>query len=289
MRQIRAGALVTLGYFARTSMAMTSLPPPVVPAGDELAAQVARLAAELAAQEGLLAMVTHELRNPLHSLGLQLGAARASAESGRHDEAGRRLAKAEQSLARYTARATVLLELLRSGVRRYPAVPRPCDLAVLLHDCLDGLRSQADYHGVALRPMLPARCDACTDPLALEQAVGNLVLNAIKHAHASRVEVSLQPQGDGWVSIVVADDGVGLPPEERERLVGAGAAGVHPRAGKGSGLGLWIVREMVRALGGTIAVAAGTPSGSRFVLRVPLNLQSESTADDANPFERPHP
>ncbi|HWP18355.1 MAG TPA: HAMP domain-containing sensor histidine kinase [Burkholderiaceae bacterium] len=263
------------------------------PPDDELA----RLRLELVRRDELLAMVAHELRNPLHSLGLQLGAARASGEAGHHGEALRRIEKAEQALARYTARATVLLDLLRSGARHYPVVPREADLAELLTAVADSIRSQADYHGVHLRLDLPMSCIARTDALALEHAVGNLLLNAVKHSGGTQVVLSLTLPSPGMAEIVVADDGRGLTAPEAQRLLRtASVPGLAPTAvdarshpGKGSGLGLWIVRELVRALGGTITVATDVPRGSRLALRVPLNLQSESTADDIHRLDRPHP
>ena len=101
------------------------------------------------------------------------------------------------------------------------------------------------------------------------QVVRNLLANARRHA-SSAVTVTLH-QVDGTVELVVADDGPGIPADERarvfERFVRLDDA--RARDAGGSGLGLAIVREVVRAHGGSVAVHSSPSGGARFVVRLP--------------------
>ncbi len=102
----------------------------------------------------------------------------------------------------------------------------------------------------------------------LGRAVRNLLDNAGRHA-ASRIEVTLV-ETDGNAVLTVADDGPGVPPEERDRIFERFARhdASRRRADGGTGLGLAIVREVATAHDGTIELAPGP--GARFILRLPL-------------------
>jgi signal transduction histidine kinase len=111
---------------------------------------------------------------------------------------------------------------------------------------------------------------ASIDVLRLDQAVANLIDNALKFA-AHRIDVAVFEQ-DGWVAVSVADDGVGIAPEDLphvfERLYVARARPTPKESG--SGLGLAIVRELVGAMGGHVAARspahdAGHASGAGVV------------------------
>jgi len=106
------------------------------------------------------------------------------------------------------------------------------------------------------------------DPQLVQQAVSNLIENAIRHSGSKDVIVSLSACG-GEARVAVEDHGIGIPPDERERVFerfhrvdAARAAGSG-----GAGLGLSIVRGIARLHGGEVSLEPASPSGCRFVLR----------------------
>jgi signal transduction histidine kinase len=235
-----------------------------------LASELARLEHLLAEREALAALVGHELRNPLHGLSLQLALARVTARG--HLEGESQIAKAQAMLLRYSTRVTVLLDLLRLGGSGYPLAPRPLDLAALVGSVLDALGPEAAHWHVELRLHAPDRLPVASDPMVVEQILQNLVLNAFKHAGAAHVEVRLRRVGERAV-ISVRDDGRGIEPALRGRLLqGERPLGEAAPGRGGSGLGLWIVRKLVAALGGDVRLRSAPGAGSVFTVRLPLSL-----------------
>lgn len=229
----------------------------------------AGLQRELALRDDLLAMLAHELRNPLHALSLQLALARLGAERGDLADTLGRIGKAQRSLERYADRVTVLLDLVgrREG---YPSQPGMIDPADVLADVVDALTPEARYHQVTLhyeRPDGPAR--TCLDPLVLEQIVENLLLNAFKHSSGTDVHLRLSRLDEGWHVLEVADNGRGISVEDQERVFAKHEVAGNRDKASGTGLGLWIVRRLCEVLGGSVALYSGPGQGCRFTVRFP--------------------
>jgi signal transduction histidine kinase len=244
-------------------------------AGDELdalAAAVNTMAAELARARSLerqfLMSVSHDLRTPLTSI---RGYAEAIADGTAPDpvRAGGVIAAEARRLERLVRD---LIDLARLDARRFSLDVRTIDVRPVVAATVEAFRPAAADTGVILTfspaEDLPA-VDA--DPERLGQVVANLLDNALKYARSS-VTVSATPDG-GDVLITVDDDGPGIAPEEIprvfERLYTAGRAPL--RAAAGSGLGLAIVRELVEAMGGSVA-ACSPPPGATAGARVAVRL-----------------
>ena len=232
-------------------------------------ARAERLEREIAERDDLLAIAGHELRNPLHALSLQLTLARTGAQANGEAETAARLAKAQTMLLRYSNRVTLLMDLIRSQRGIYPLNPQRVDLNTLLAGITDGLQQEARFRGVMLTMDMPVRCHVIADPLLVEQIVDNLLINAFKHAACSEVRLTLHPPAEGELRISVADNGRGIALEDQARIFGKfGVAQVSPRGG-GTGLGLWIVRQLAATLGGTVTLTSSPGAGSVFTLHLP--------------------
>jgi signal transduction histidine kinase len=230
--------------------------------------EIERLKQEVEERDDLLAFAAHEMRNPMHTLSLQLASARAAAEAGRITEVVERIGRAQSTLARYVERATVLLELahLRSGA--YPVVVRQVDLVGLLRGIAENARNDAEHHRIALRLDLPGNCTIRTDPSALEHVLGNLLSNAFKHSGASSVVLALLP-GEQRVEICIADDGRGIALQDQQRIFHKFDRGSRAQGHGGSGLGLWIALQLAQALGGTLSLDSAPGRGCAFTLSIP--------------------
>ena len=243
------------------------------PEAESLRAELLRLRQEISEREDFLAFVAHELRNPMHALSLQLASARTLAESNGPSGAAiaARIAKTQATLERYIARSTVLLDVAQHQYRHYPVATQRVDVAPLLARILESSRAEADYHGTALR-LDTQPCLVDTDPLALEHIVGNLVSNACKHAQCSEVVLTLRAEQDS-ARIIVSDNGRGISEADQLRVFDKYDRGARPSLGAGSGLGLWIARQLIHALDGTISLESRLNEGCRFVLTLPLTTQ----------------
>jgi signal transduction histidine kinase len=116
----------------------------------------------------------------------------------------------------------------------------------------------------------PEQLEAVVDPVRFEQVVTNLLQNAVKFSpEGGVVTVELARGGDGGVRLSVTDQGVGVPPGEREHVFER----FHQAHGAGHlsglGLGLYVSREIVALHGGLVWIEQPAHSGSRFVVALP--------------------
>ncbi|HUP06477.1 MAG TPA: ATP-binding protein [Caldimonas sp.] len=234
----------------------------------------ARGAAERASRmkDEFLATLSHELRTPLSAI-LGWTHLLARQPAGRVD-----VAKAVATIER-NARAQAkliedLLDVSRIAAGKLRLEPGPVAIAALVDAVVASLRPTAESNGVTLetRPFDP-QVEITADAARLQQAVWNLVSNAVKfsapHGH---VVVALRTER-GWLELSVSDDGAGIDPGflphvfDRFRQADASAA----RAQGGLGLGLAIVRSMVELHGGSVHARSDGPGrGATFTIRIPF-------------------
>jgi signal transduction histidine kinase len=124
-----------------------------------------------------------------------------------------------------------------------------------------------------------------TDPHRLDQIMRNLVENALKFSPPEmevRIEAIVR---DDWFQLAVADQGVGIPPEDLPRIFDRFHQVGHAmtREIEGAGLGLYITKRLVEAMGGTITVASVAGQGSTFRIWLPTDLESANGQDFAEP------
>jgi signal transduction histidine kinase len=140
-----------------------------------------------------------------------------------------------------------------------------CDATEVVRAAAEAFSPQARDLGIELDIRSGAALAVDLDAERLAQIVANLLENALKYAN-TRVQVYAAPQDAAHFSVVVGDDGPGIPPEQRalvfERLYTLRDA---PGRAVGTGLGLAIVRELAAAMGGSAAV----DEQSRFVVTLP--------------------
>jgi signal transduction histidine kinase len=147
---------------------------------------------------------------------------------------------------------------------------------VQLNDWLAGVlapwEAAARQRGLDWAVDIPSNLPAATmDPDRMAQALGNILSNAIKFTPAHGQVSTTVNLAEGLLSIQVADTGVGIPGDERERIFQPFYRGVQGRRiVEGMGLGLSIARDIVAAHGGEIKVEGRPGSGALFLLQIPV-------------------
>ncbi|TDB80698.1 HAMP domain-containing histidine kinase [Actinomadura sp. KC216] len=239
---------------------------PVPDSRDEIAglatttnATLAALEDSVARQRGFVADASHELRSPIASLRTQLEVAAAHPEL--LDVEG-----LAEDVVRLQDLAADLLLLARidAGDR---APERPVALGRLVQDELDR-RAPGDR--------LPVQASIKGDPHVmgvpgrLARVIGNLLDNAQRHADGA-VRLTLREEA-GTAVVIVADDGPGVPPADRERIFERFVRldDARSRDEGGAGLGLAIARDLVTAHGGTLTVGEAPGGGALFEVRLPV-------------------
>lgn len=267
--------------------------------GDEVAAlarRFNRMAADLEARvrelqqadesrRQLLADVSHELMTPLTAIRgylETLSLPRAVPDEGTRE---RYLRIVTEETLRLEAIIGDLLELARlesgGGDLRRERVP----VSHLFGRAVDRHETRTVERDLTLETSIAPGADVVVgDERRLEQAVQNLVANAIRHTPpGGRIRLEARPAA-GAVEIIVSDTGPGIPPEHLERIFDRFYrvdAARDPRTG-GSGLGLSIVRAVVERHGGTISATNGPEGGARFVIRLPGGGTNGRDFDGAN-------
>jgi signal transduction histidine kinase len=245
----------------------------------ELLEQNERLRASEQAKSDLISMISHELRTPLSSVlgftGLLLQRDFPPDEERRYleivDTEARRLAE--------LAADFLDVQLLEEGRLEFDLAP--VDAAELVRGQAELFFAHQDTHELELDvPPGPATVAADRDRIA--QVVANLLSNAIKYSpEGGRVLVRLHAD-DNWVRMSVADEGVGIPADQQERIFEKFFRGSAPAAGiSGTGLGLAVARTIVEGHGGTIGFTSREGAGSTFWFELPLASPARSPAQPA--------
>lgn len=226
----------------------------------ELREQVARRNRELedAArfQADLLSAISHELRTPLTSVVGLAGALREGLD-GFDEEEVRQLAGTIASES--TDAAGIVEDLLVVGRAQAGFLEVGATRVDLGHEAavvIDGLDRHVRLEGAGV---------AVADPGRVRQILRNLVTNALRYG-GSTVWVEVEQLGDRC-EVRVRDDGDGLPEEARERVFRPYQRNGQPPGGEGSGLGLWVSRELATRMGGSLSYRHD--GGSCFVLELP--------------------
>jgi signal transduction histidine kinase len=199
--------------------------------------------------------------------------ARAGATSVKELESG--LERLEWLIDRYVRRATVLLDVSRLRAGKLALRPVPTDLREVLRAVVRASEPVAQHLGAAVSVEAPEALPGIWDPLALEQVIDNLVTNAIKYGDGKPVTVTAV--GDGaTATLTVRDRGIGISPEDQSRIFGKFER-VAEDAGRtgGFGVGLWLVKQLVEAMGGFISVTSNRGEGSAFTVRLPVQMALE--------------
>jgi two-component system OmpR family sensor kinase len=242
----------------------------------ELDAARGETEAMLARQRRFVADASHELRTPLTSV---LANLELLAESLRGDEgeAARSALRSSQRMRRLVAD---LLLLARSDVGR--VVPRePCDLAQIAVEAAAELGPVSEQHEIVL-DVQPAVVDAARDEV--HRLTINLMENALRHTPAgTRIRVATDAN-DGQVTLVVEDDGPGVPADLAPTLFERFVRGAGDRGGS-FGLGLAIVKAVAESHGGSVTLQSPQSGGARFVVRLPA--AGASDLDDDGQHHRP--
>lgn len=118
------------------------------------------------------------------------------------------------------------------------------------------------------------------DSMRLRQVLGNLLENAVKYGRGT-IQVDTRADSEERIWVEVSDQGPGIPVESRERLFDRYFRAEPNSSARGSGLGLWIVRQIVEALGGVVSVSGQEGGGSRFSFSLALVPQPASSTSPA--------
>ena len=233
------------------------------------------------AKDEFISIVNHELRTPLTAIRGAIGLL-AHDVATEPEERGELFDIAWDNVLRLGRLVDDLLDVQRLRLGAVDLVLATMEIAPLIRETLDLLSPRADEAGVAL-DFVDDAPDAMVraDPGRLVQALSNLVTNAIKHSPAGgaiRVEVAARPT---HVRVTVRDQGPGVPEAFLAKLFApfSQADSTDARSAGGAGLGLYIVRTLIEAHGGSVGYEPSTGVGAAFFFDLPAAHVKSSEPD----------
>jgi signal transduction histidine kinase len=214
------------------------------------------------------AELSHEIRNPLTAIKINLQGLSRDAKEGRIPEDSRRAV--DMALREISRLDLAVKTALKTG--KPPAEPRPFRVHEVLAASVDLVRPQAAEHGVTLHTALDAALDRhAGDAEAIRGAVLNLLLNAIEAMPTGgNVWVTTTALNDGAaprLEIRIRDDGPGIPAELRDRVFRP----FFTTKAEGTGLGLSVALQTIRAHGGSLTLGESGGPGTEIVIFLPVH------------------
>ncbi|MFE8598821.1 ATP-binding protein [Archangium violaceum] len=247
----------------------------------------------LGVRDEFLSVAAHEMKTPLTSMKMQLqhlqrllvGASGGQVEAARLRPV---VATALRQMRRFQEVGEHLLDMTRLTSGRLEPRHDPLDFREVVAE-------QLELHAEAARKARSELRLECTGPIPgecdrprLGRIVGCLLSNAIKFGAGGPLTVRLETR-EGRVRLQVVDHGIGIAPEDHERIFERLERAVDSRHYGGLGLGLWIARQSAEALGGHITVESELGKGATFTVELPLSCQSHAPRRSDPPAEQELP
>lgn len=229
------------------------------------------LQAAVQERDTFISIASHELRTPLSTLKLQ---AQILQRLAQRDPAAltpakimEKMASFDRNIDRMDALIDQLLNVSRLMDGTLTTQTAPCDLRLIVDDAATRLSVELQASGSALHNGVQDPVRGTWDENRLDHILTNLISNAIKYGRGNPITIACD-QTPETVSLEVRDQGHGILPGHLDRIFARFERGTQGSR-QGLGLGLWIVREYVESMGGTIEVESVPDQGSTFRLRLP--------------------
>lgn len=231
----------------------------------------------LRTRDSFLSMASHELRTPITALQLQVqGLLHEARRSGDlvPPSVRRRLVLIERNVQRLEALVGHLLDLFRLSTGRLELEVGSVDLSALIGEVANRLDSLASEAGCEIIQEIEPHVTGAWDHDLLERVINNLLTNAIKYGPGKPITVRLKRDGS-VVRLSFEDHGIGVDPKDYLRIFQRFERAVSEWHYGGLGLGLWIVKRIVNALGGEVGVSSQLETGAIFTVELPIQRATE--------------
>ena len=219
-------------------------------------------------RDDFLSIASHELNTPLTPIKLQLATLLRPMSDA--DPIAVRLRSIERQIDRLAKLVSELLDVSRITSGRMKLELESVDLVEVMRDVIGRFSPESTRTGSRIVLRHPSELVVVCDRMRVDQIASNLVSNAFKFGLGNPIEVELARQ-DGLVRLEVRDAGIGIALGDQGRIFDRFERAVSNHNFGGFGLGLWIVRQIVEALGGSVTVTSRPSEGTTFTVLLPVD------------------
>ncbi len=219
-----------------------------------------------------ISLASHQLRTPLSAISMYthmlLDGYEGELQSGQREM----MEVVQASVLRMNELIDTLLNISRIESGKMHVNLKEVDVIQLVERLLDEMRPLGKERRISIRFRCPQSCKVMSDPLLLWEIFANLITNALKYSHGdSYIVVSLSNTKRG-LSYTVSDKGIGIPSKLQELIFTKffRAPNAVYQETEGTGLGLYMVKQIADALGGKVGFKSQPQKGSTFYFRLPL-------------------
>jgi len=223
-------------------------------------------------RDDFMALVSHELRNPLNTLYLQAQLRQrmvAKGEAPAFDAFQDMVSRDGHQIRSMIRLLDDIMDVGRVRTGQLSMALRPVDLAAIARRAVGSMQEQARSLGVPLTVEGAQELPVSGDEFRLEQVLLNLMTNALRYGLGRPVSIVLEASA-GEACVSVTDQGPGIAPEEQQRIFEQFERGSNRQSAPGLGLGLFISREIAHAHGGRLKLRSAVGEGASFTMRLPL-------------------
>jgi PAS domain S-box-containing protein len=252
-------------HLARTTAELKSL-------NQQLQARQRELENAMASRSRFYASMSHELRTPINAILGYSALLLDDIYGPLNPDQARGIERANHAARHLLELVNDILDLSKIEAGKLDLEIHPAAFPSVVQDLFVTVRPLADEHGSELALEAEGEVTVHTDPRRVRQILLNLLSNAIKFGEGKPITVRTRACDDGGVVVEVCDRGLGIEPENLERIFDEFVQLSHPDQAHGTGLGLPISRRLAVLLGGELVVESVVGEGSTFRLRLPARM-----------------
>jgi PAS domain S-box-containing protein len=239
----------------------------------QLHARQMELEAAMSARSRFYASMSHELRTPINAILGYSALLLDDIYGPLNPEQQRGIERANKAAKHLLELVNDILDLSKIEAGKLELEIQPATFPNVIHDLFVTVRPLADQHGSELAlEHEGGPVTVITDPRRVRQILLNLLSNAIKFGEGKPITVHSRARADGGIEVEVADQGIGIPPEDLDKIFDEFVQLSQPSQHEGTGLGLPISRRLAVLLDGSLTVRSAPGEGSNFRLTLPAKV-----------------